>query len=162
MTQPLQSLQSVVHNLYNRLVTSKKLLLNLNQEKQLVLAFIVILGIFSLISFAISSQKDIEQIIIEKEEYKLTYDNSTDIYTVEQNGEIKDPQSIVDRITEDIASTIGEKNLDRVIWELPGTIMREKNRIHNEFSSKEELEQQLQKDIERRNDFDTGGSQHSE
>lgn len=96
-----------------------------------------------------------ENIVINKNNYRVTYNQKVDSYRVILKPNITNPENIIQNIEKDLKDNLSSQEMEKVKWDIPGTLLPKENTI-TEYSSEEELQKHLEKDIRLQQEFNNG------
>lgn len=147
------------HNLYK----IKSNILSLTREGR-DKGVIIILSILIVLSFFIynffSSRSSIspipnEIILLDRNNYQVSYNEKTDSYKVRVKTEIRNTGTLIDTIEKDLKENLSEEEYTKVQWDVPGTLLEKEDQV-TEYSSEEDLKGHLEEDIRRQKEVDEG------
>ncbi len=132
---------------------------NIGDKNIIIGLFIIFIFIFfvSLYYYQDTKKSEIieENIVINKNNYQVTYNQKIDSYRVVLKPNITNPENIIQNIEKDLKDNLSSQEMEKVQWDIPGTLLPKENTI-TEYSSEEELQKHLEKDIRLQQEFNNG------
>lgn len=132
---------------------------NIGDKNIIIGLFIIFIFIFfvSLYYYQDTKKSEIieENIVINKNNYQVTYNQKIDSYRVVLKPNITNPENIIQNIEKDLKDSLSSQEMEKVQWDIPGTLLPKENAT-TEYSSEEELQKHLEKDIRLQQEFNNG------